>query len=112
MTPTFTASGVDLYQLLQEVDKYKAYLSKQTDERVAFTSKDIIKDGSMTLFGAEIFQFWVAALRIRSTEKAVFIEFAKSIGIPVRDYDNEPDGLSYLGRNIYAVWCEAINLAN
>lgn len=108
---TFTASGVDLYQLLQEVDKYKAYISKQPDDPFNFTPSFIIKDGSMTLFGAEIFQFWLGALRNRSTEKSVFIEFAESIGLPVRDRDRGPEGLSCFGGNCYAVWCEAIKLA-
>ena len=109
--PTFTASGVDLYQLLQEVDKYKAYISKKTYDQFGFQSEDIIKDGSMTLFGAEIFQYWLGALRSRSTEKSVFIEFSASIGLPVRDRDRGPEGLSCLGSDCYGVWCEAIKLA-
>lgn len=109
---TFSASSTDLFHLLQEVDKYKNYVSNQTDERIFFKPNDILKDGSMTLFGTEIFQFWASALFHRTTDKSVFIEFSKSIGFPVRDYDNEPDGLSWFGRAAYAVWCEAIQSAN
>ena len=97
-----------LVVLLQQVERYKAYIDKQTEDTNSLTSKDIIKDSTLSVFGAEIFQFWLAARRIRNTEKSAFLEYAASVGIPVRDRDRGPEGLSWFGRSLYDLWLEAV----
>lgn len=104
----FSNDSADLYKLLLEVEKYKAFIVKQDSVESTLKTKDIISDDSLSMFGAEIFQFWLAALRAQSTDKAVFLEFAAAVSIPVRDRDLGPDGLSWLGQGIYSVWCEAL----
>jgi hypothetical protein len=104
----FWKAGAVLHQLLIEVEKYKAYVATQTDEKVFFTSKDIISDNNMSMFGAEIFQFWMEARRVGSPDKSEFILFADKAHIPIRDRDLGPDELSWAGRAMYAVWCAAL----
>lgn len=97
-----------LVVLLQQVERYKTYINNQTDATNSLAATDIIKDGTLSLFGAEIFQFWLASRRIRNTEKSAFLDYAASVGIPVRDRDRGPEGLSWFGRSVYELWLEAV----
>lgn len=105
---TFSNKSADLCKLLIEVEKYKAYMAKQHSVEFALKYKDIVSGNSLSMFGSEIFQFWLAAIRVQSVEQASFLKFADDVGIPVRDRDLGPNALSWLGRGIYSVWCEAI----
>ena len=104
----FSNESADLYKLLIEVEKYKAFIAKQHSVESNSKLSDIVSGNSLSMFGAEIFQFWLAALRAQSTDKALFIEFAAAVSVPVRDRDFGPDALSWFGRGIYAIWCEAL----
>lgn len=104
----FSNDSADLYKMLLEVEKYKAFIAKQDSVESNLTLADIVSGSSLSMFGAEIFQFWLAALRAQSTDKTVFLEFAASVKIPVRNRDLGPAGLSWLGQGIYSVWCEAL----
>lgn len=104
----FSNDSADLYKLLLEVEKYKAFIVKQDSVESNLKPTDIVSGNGLSMFGAEIFQFWLAALRAQNTDKAVFLEFAASVKIPVRNRDRGPDGLSWLGCGIYSVWCEAL----
>lgn len=104
---SFSHDSANLFVLLREVERYKKFISAQGEES-CLDKDSIIKDNSLTMFGCEIFQFWLESIKVQNTEKSVFIAFAKSVSIPVRNYDIEPDGLSWLGKDIYAVWCEAV----
>lgn len=104
---SFSHDSANLFVLLREVERYKKFINSQNKES-CLDKGSIIKDDSLTMFGCEIFQFWLESIKVQNTEKSVFITFAKSISIPVRNYDVEPDGLSWLGKDIYAVWCEAV----
>lgn len=97
-----------LVVLLQQVERYKAYINKQTETTNSLGATDIIKDDVLTVFGAEIFQFWLASRRIRNTDKSAFLEYAASVSIPVRDRDRGPEGLSWFGRSVYDLWLEAV----
>jgi hypothetical protein len=104
----FWNAGADLYHLLNDVEKYKAYVATQTDTTVFFTANDIISGNGLSMFGAEIFQFWIEARRVGSPDKSEFILFADKAHIPIRDRDLGPDELSWAGRAMYAVWCAAL----
>jgi len=105
----FSSNSADLCKLLIEVEKYKTFIVKQDSVESNLKPTDIVSGNGLSMFGAEIFQFWLAALRAQNTDKAVFLEFAAAVKIPVRNRDLGPDGLSWLGRGIYSVWCEALN---
>lgn len=104
----FSNDSANLYKVLLEVEKYKAFIAKQESVESNLKLADFISGNSLSMFGAEIFQFWLAALRAQSTDKAVFIKFAAAVSIPVLNRDLGPDGLSWFGRGIYSVWCEAL----
>lgn len=104
----FSNDSTDLYNVLLEVEKYKAFIAKQDSVESNLTLANIISGSSLSMFGVEIFQFWLAALRAQSTDKAVFLEFAAAVRIGVLNRDLGPDALSWLGRGIYSVWCEAL----
>lgn len=100
---------VEMQTLFTEIDKYKAYILRQTDETVSLTKKEIFSGDNVSLFGVEIFQFWLEAVKVKNEDKSVFLSFADSVGVPVRDRDRGEDGLSWLGRSIYDLWCEAVH---
>lgn len=104
----FSSNSADLCKLLNEVEKYKAFIVKQYSVESNLKPTDIMSGNGLSMFGAEIFQFWLASLRYQSTDKAIFLEFAAAVKIPVRNRDLGPDGLSWLGCGIYSVWCEAL----
>lgn len=104
----FSTASTDLYHLLIEVEKYKSFVKSQDNPESSLLSKDIIVGNSLNTFGAEIFQFWLAALKFKDVDKKDFLTFADSVRIPVRNRDLGVDELSWFGHAIFSVWKEAI----
>lgn len=105
---SFNKNSTDLLLLSNELKKYKKYIEENQKEVPALAFESLFDEGFLTLFGAEIFQFWQESLKQKDESKYAFVTYAASVGIPVRDYDLGGIDLSYFGTSLYAVWCQAI----
>lgn len=104
----FSNSSSDLYVLMKEVELFKNYIMKQNDTATALTTIEIIEGNHLSMFGAEIFQFWQAARKFKTADKKDLIAFADSCSIPVRDRDLGIDELSWFGRSLFLLWSESV----
>jgi len=100
----FSKSSRETLYILLESEKFKTYILKFDNK--SLTINEIFKNNNFTLFGAEIFQFWLQAKKYDIIEKQAFVDYAKEISIPVINHDKED--LSCFGEDLFSIWSESI----
>ena len=94
--------------IIIEHKRFKTFLmlEKSLNDLFFYGNQEWLSDDS-SLFFAEMFSFWLAAIEDGSSTKSSFINHAKSNNIPVIDYDK--NDLSSFGNEVFSIWKAALN---
>lgn len=94
--------------IIIEHKRFKTFLmlEKSVNSLFFYGNQEWFSDDT-SLFFAEMFSFWLAAIEDGSSTKDSLISYARSNNIPVIDYDK--NDLSSFGNEVFSIWKAALN---